>query len=173
MAERREKQAQQTEMSLEQPKRDSDVKAAENEGPVGEYMTWVTHPMKRKPVRATLVTVFILVCGGLVYYMTGWAWFAVLGVLILFGSLAKFYFPTRYTLDEEGVTVKTTTQTLKKPWSMYRSSYRDKNGVLLSPFVEPSRLENFRGLYLIFDNNGDDVTSFIARRLETPDDDSA
>jgi hypothetical protein len=80
-------------------------------------------------------------------------------------SLAKFYFPTRYRLDDTGIMVKTMTQTLKKEWTLYRSCYPDKNGILLSPFAEPSRLENFRGLYLMFDNNRDDVTAFCRSHI--------
>lgn len=131
----------------------------------GESLNWVSHPMKRRPVVAGAVTVFIVVCGLFIQATTQMAWFSGLAMVILFASLAKFYFPTRYTLDDTGVTVKTTTQTIKKEWRLYRSCYRDKNGVLLSPFEEPSRLENFRGLYVIFDQNGDEVTAFIKRRL--------
>ena len=61
--------------------------------------------------------------------------------------------------------VKTTTQTLHKDWKVYRSYYVDKNGVLLSPFTEPTRLENFRGLYIMFNNNRDEVASFIKARI--------
>jgi len=139
-----------------------------------EQLSWISHPMKRRPVVAAIVTVFIVTCGILIQISTNTPWFAGLGMVILFASLAKFYFPTRYILTDQGVTVKTTTQSLTKPWKMYRSYYRDKNGVLLSPFAEPSRLENFRGLYLIFDKNGDEVVAvidkYVAKQLDnTPD----
>ena len=32
----------------------------------GEVLTWTTHPLKRKPIAAALVTLFILVVGFLV-----------------------------------------------------------------------------------------------------------
>ena len=131
----------------------------------GKSLAWVSHPMKRRPLVATLVSVFIIVCGLVVQATTETSWFSGLAMVVLFASLAKFYFPTAYTLDDTGVTVKTSTQTLKKEWRLYRSFYRDKNGILLSTFSEPSRLENFRGLYLIFDRNGDEVTEFIKRHV--------
>ena len=95
-----------------------------------------------------------------------------LRLLVLFASLAKYYFPTRFRLDADGITVKTMTQTLHKAWSMYRSYYPDRNGVLLSPFPSPSRLENFRGLYVMFAGNGDEVVQFIGEHIsKTPVDD--
>jgi hypothetical protein len=56
-------------------------------------------------------------------------------------------------------------QTLNKDWSQFRSCYPDKNGILLSPFAHPSRLENFRGLYLMFEGNRDAVTACVKGRL--------
>jgi hypothetical protein len=89
----------------------------------------------------------------------------VLAMLIMWGSLAKFYFPTSYQLCESHIIVKTLLQTLKKDWSLYRSCYPDKNGILLSPFAQPSRLENFRGLYLMFEGNNKAVTDCVTARL--------
>lgn len=45
--------------------------------------------------------------------------------------------------------------------SMFRSFYPDKRGVLLSPFTRPSRLENFRGVYVRYDGNKDEVDAFV------------
>ena len=87
--------------------------------------------------------------------------FTLLAMLIMLGSLAKFYFPTHYKMDDRTVTVKTTTQTLVKEWKLYRSCYPDKKGILLSPFATPTRLENFRGLYVMFERNNEVVTAFV------------
>lgn len=131
----------------------------------GEVLAWTTHPLRRKPVAAAAVTVFILVVGFLVFATTESRTFGTLALVVLFASLAKFYLPTRYRLSDKHLMVKTTTQTIHKNWSQYRSFYPDRNGVLLSPFVRPSRLENFRGVYLIFENNKDEVIRFVERHI--------
>jgi len=41
----------------------------------------------------------------------------------------------------------------------------DKNGIFLSPFRKPRRLENFRGIYLMVGENRDEVISFIKERI--------
>ena len=131
----------------------------------GEVLEWTCPPVKRRPLVSVLATSFVLLVSAMVHYATGSAGFALLALIILLASLAKFYFPTTYRLTDRRIVVKTTTQTLDKEWSVYRSYYRDKNGILLSPFAEPSRLENFRGLYIMFAGNGDAVTAFVKKRL--------
>lgn len=131
----------------------------------GATLAWATHPIRRKPITAVLVTVFILAVGFLVFISTESRAFGTLALVVLFASLAKFYMPTKYLLSDKRIMVKSTTQTVSKNWSNFRSFYPDKNGVLLSPFIQPSRLENFRGMYLIFENNRDEVINFIRSRI--------
>ena len=146
--------------------RDTGSGGAPSEPPdEGEMLEWTCHPVKRKPVVSALVTLFIILVGVAIYLTTYSRLFTVLGLVILLMSLAKFYFPTRFKLSDRGITIKTTTQTLFKDWKIYRSCYPDKKGILLSPFVEPSRLENFRGLYVMFESNADEVTSFVRQRI--------
>jgi hypothetical protein len=128
-------------------------------------LEWTCHPVKRKPLVSVLVTLFILAVVAVVFYTTASRAFGVLAAVVMLASLAKFYFPTTYRLTNERITIKTTTQTLHKDWSTYRSCYPDKNGILLSPFVRPSRLENFRGIYLMFNNNHDEITSFVKAHI--------
>lgn len=129
-------------------------------------LEWTCHPVKRKPLLSALVTVFIFMVVLVVYYSTESKAFGVLAAVVMIASLAKFYFPTTYRLTHEKIIIKTTTQTLRKDWSIYRSCYPDKHGILLSPFVRPSRLENFRGVYLMFSNNHDEVTSFVKTHID-------
>ena len=145
------------------PARDQQTDA-ECEGPT---LQWTTHPLRRKPLVAVFVTVFILVIGFLVLLTTDSKTFGTLALVVLFASLAKFYLPTRYKLTDRRLMVKTTTQTVYKDWSQFRSFYADKNGVLISPFIQPSRLENFRGIYLIFESNKDEVMRFVSEHVKS------
>ena len=130
-------------------------------------LQWKCHPAMRRPWVTLGVTLFLLLISLIVFYMTDSKTFTTLALVIMFASLAKFYFPTSYRLDSKRITIKTTTQTLHKEWSIFRSFYPDKNGVLLSPFVSPTRLENFRGLYIMFNNNRDEVVNYVRQRLAT------
>ncbi len=131
-------------------------------------LSWKSHPLKRSTVKASIAVGAVLlsvIIGS--WYMESIVFGALAGV-VMFGSLAKFFLPTTYSFDAKGVTVKSTTQTFTRPWKMFRSFYKDKNGVLLSPFIGPSRLENFRGLYITFDGNRESVMEIIKEYVIPP-----
>jgi len=131
----------------------------------GVLLEWRCHPVRRKPLVSIAVSIFVIIVAMAVFYSTYSRAFTVLALVVMLASLAKFYFPTIYKLTDKTVTVKTTTTTITKEWSQYRSLYPDKNGILLSPFAEPSRLENFRGLYLMFAGNRDEVIAFARAHI--------
>jgi hypothetical protein len=137
-------------------------KSADKE-PILEYLC---HPARRNMTITMLTTVFIIVCIIMVWLISYSLFMTGLAVLILFGSLSGFYFPTRYLFFDDHLIVKTTVQTLKKEWSQFRSYYPDKNGVLLSPFGRPTRLENFRGLYIKFAGNRDKVMEIVRSKID-------
>lgn len=128
-------------------------------------LEYVCHPARRDMRITVLTTVFIVVCIILVWLISFSLILTALAVLILFGSLGGFYFPTRYTFYDDHFIVKTSIQTLRKNWSQYRSYYPDKNGVLLSPFARPTRLENFRGQFIKFAGNRDRVMEIVRSKI--------
>ncbi len=147
-----------------------------NEAPFTRNQTplysYTCHPAKRNKYVTFLVTLFCLVLMVMVWMIAQSVLLTGLGVLILFGSLAPFYMPTHYSFFDDGFAAKTTAQTIAKQWSQYRSYYPDKNGVLLSPFTQPSRLENFRGYYIKFSANKEKVMEIITSKIDFKKDDT-
>ncbi len=140
--------------------------APETEPDEGEVLAWSCHKAKRNPLLTAAVSALILAFSIIVFYATDRSSvFAGLTLVILFLSLSRFYLPIRYRLSDRRIMIKTMTQTLYKDWSVYRTCYPDKNGILLSPFIQASRLENFRGVYLLFNDNAQAVTAFVKLRL--------
>jgi hypothetical protein len=139
--------------------------------PDRELLSWSTHPAKARPQVAAVVGIFLVVLTWLVYYSTASWFFVAVAALVLWGSLSQFFVPTKFTFTERKVKVRYIVNKIEKEWSQYRSFYIDKNGVLLSPFVRPSRLENFRGLYVRFANNRDEVIAIVKDKIIVPEDD--
>lgn len=131
-----------------------------------EKLTWVSHPVRRNLRNSTLVSVFLVIVWVVVYIITESVLFLVISIVLLLGSLAPFYFPTRYELTEDKLKIKYAFSSVERSWGFYRSYYPDKNGVLLSPFARPSRLESFRGVYVRFEGNKEAVLGFIEKRME-------
>jgi len=121
---------------------------------------WVSFPAIENPRKTVISTIFILGLSTVLYFLYG-LFYGFLSIIVLGFSLLPYYTPTRYKLDKNGIEIRKIFYTVKKNWSQYRSFYPDKNGVLLSPFPVPSRLENFRGIYMCFGGSRDRVLSFI------------
>jgi hypothetical protein len=144
--------------------------ATPKEAPLKVILSWKSHPLKRSAGKSSIAVGAVALSIGFGGWYMESALFGALAGLVMFGSLAKFFLPTTYSFDARGVTVKSTTQTFTRPWNMFRSFYTDKNGVLLSPFIGPSRLENFRGLYLTFSDNREDVLEIVKKNVVPPED---
>ncbi|MBU1319713.1 MAG: hypothetical protein KKG33_15080 [candidate division Zixibacteria bacterium] len=133
-------------------------------------IAWSIHPAKQRLWVTAAVIVFILIIAIGIYSWTVSALFTALATMILIGSLSGYFFPTSYKFYDDQVVVKYTITSIKKEWSQYRSYYKDKSGVLLSPFTQRSRLENFRGIYIRFgDCDRERVMEFIKCKVESDD----
>jgi len=144
-----------------------ETKPTETSKETDPIISWSIHPAKQRPWVTTFVILFILLIAIGIYSWTLSAVFTALASIILIGSLSGYFFPTTYKFFDDQLVVRYTVTTLKKEWSQYRSFYKDKNGVLLSPFTQQSRLENFRGIYVRFgDCDRERVMEFIKSKVE-------
>jgi len=130
-----------------------------------KVLKWSTHPVKKNALVSISVVLFLLVLWWVVYLTTDSVFLTVLSVVIMLGSLSSFFLPTYYELDQKKVKIKFFFTTREREWRMFRSFYVDKNGVLLSPFEKPSRLENFRGIYVRFNQNKKQVVDFVESKI--------
>lgn len=121
--------------------------------------------MLRSPVRATIGLFVIALMAWTLQSWLRTGYFTILAVLLMWGQVAGFYLPTRYTLTEKGVFVRGIVSRKEKDWSEFRSFHRDREGVLLSPFIGRSRLERFRGVSLQFHGNSGEVMAIVERMI--------
>jgi hypothetical protein len=135
--------------------------------PRREVLKWIDHPLKKSGKNLLIVVLFLMVAPTVVFFSTKSLLFLFLSIIFLLGSLSTFFLPTSYELSENCIKVKFFYNTRKMEWGKYRSFYVDKNGVLLSPFEKPSRLENFRGLYIRFNQNKEEVINFIKSKIKS------
>ena len=108
-----------------------------------------------------LITVLLLI-----YYLTASLAWVVCSAVILVVSLRQFFLPTTFRLSDETVVCRFLCFEKKRQWKQLKTYFIDKNGVLLSPFGRPSRLENFRGFYLIGASRKPEVIEFIKKKLD-------
>ena len=136
--------------------------------PEQEALEWTSFPAAENKLKAVLVGIFLAVLFTFIHLTFGTGWFLI-ALLLLGGSVAPYFAVTRYRMTEEEVTVFHFFFTVRKPWSAFRSYYVDRRGILLSPFTRPSRLENYRGLYVRFGDRREAVLEFVKARFERTD----
>ena len=128
---------------------------------------WKVHPLRENWTRSTLLLLFLLFLFSGIYWLFQSVIVALLSAIVVTSSLYRYFVPFRYELHEHQLVVTAPLYRLTKPWDSFRSFYIDKNGVLLSPFAKPSRLENFRGVYVRFGPNRSEVLDFIQSKIST------
>jgi hypothetical protein len=64
-------------------------------------------------------------------------------------ALGRWFLPTRYRLNDDGVEATFAGSTRRLAWSRFRSYRRESNGYYLSPLLNPTRFDRFRGLLLL------------------------
>ena len=127
--------------------------------------TWRVHPLRENWTRSALLLLFLLLLFLGIYWLFQSAAATLLSAIFVTSSLYRYFVPFRYELYEHELVVSAPFYHLTKSWSDFRSFYVDNNGVLLSPFIEPSRLENFRGVYVRFGTNRTEAVDFIKSKI--------
>ena len=130
-------------------------------------LQWKSHPARERPVATVFVTLFILIIFYLVYEISGEPFMVVIAALIFLFALTTFFFPTTYTVDERKVTIKYLFTVKERNLSAFRAVFPGSRGILLSPYLGPTRLENFRGFYLRYGkNNKEEVDKILAELID-------
>lgn len=127
-------------------------------------MTWTSFPFRIGGKR-NIVAIAVPIAVWVIVLVFWGVWWFVVAVILIAGSILPYFLPTTYVLTEKGISVRSLFTRQNRAWTHYRSFSVDRHGVFLSPFDKPSRLENFRGIYLRFHGNKDEVVTFVERKL--------
>ena len=128
-------------------------------------LSWCYHPAAKNKVKTALVVAVIVFFGAFVWWYSQSPIFTSLDALILNASLGVFFFPTRYTLTEEGLTVEFLGTKQMKKWGGFARAIPEPNGIFLSPFARKNFLENYRGIFVRYDRNKEEVDRFVLNVL--------
>lgn len=128
-------------------------------------LSWVVLPVCDNWRRSALLIAFLIMLIVVVYFASQSIYLTLLSVFFLVGALYKYFVPFRYQFDNQKVTIQSFRYRFEQDWTNFHSFYIDRNGILLSPFAQPSRLENFRGVYVRFGNNKGAVINFVKQQI--------
>ena len=110
--------------------------------------TWTSHPLREEPLAKSVLLVLIILSVALIVGMSFQSiTFAFLSLVLLTAAMSRYFFSTRYVLDAHGFTISHI-GTRKYLWTNFRRATIHPDGIFLSPFVKPHRLDTFRGQFL-------------------------
>jgi len=139
-------------------------------GPAPSQLQWTVHPARRRPALTVATGVLVVLVLVLVYVSFLQIGAVILSAALLLGSLAPYWAPTRFELTPEGVAVFGPLPVRQwRPWTDFRAFESATNGVLVTPFLRPSRLDNFRGIFLRTEDNRRAVVEFLDTVAELAD----
>lgn len=127
---------------------------------------WMVHSLTENWKKSACLILFLFVIWVLIYLFFQSFFYVILSVVVLLCSLSSFFLPVRYAFYSDRVTIHFFLGKRSKPWSVFKHYYVDKNGVLLSPFPKPSRLDTFRGMYIRFGGNRAEIIDYIDRKFQ-------
>jgi hypothetical protein len=129
-------------------------------------LRWTSHPLRENPwPRSALlgaIAAGVSLAAALSFEGVG---YGLLSLGVLGAALAPYFFPTHYQLDEQGVQIRHLGRSRQRPWGQFCRIDRCREGVFLSPFARPSRLDAFRGCLLRAPRDPEAVRHFAQRHV--------
>ena len=126
-------------------------------------LAWKVHLVREYPAKVLLIIPVMLISLLVCYIFTHSPIFMAVILALLASSLADFLFPVRYEITERGASSKTLVGRTFVEWDRVKKYYLDDHGIKLSTLPRPGRLEAYRGLYLRFGGNQDEVIQAVRR----------
>lgn len=122
-------------------------------------LAWRVHRLREDPRRLPLV--IAAYAGALLLWAKLFP--HPLSLFLPFGALtsamAEYLFPVTYRLTTRGAYSNCLLTRLSLPWNEVKRATHGDDGVFLSPFAHPSRLDNFRGIRLAFAAGSDETAT--------------
>ncbi len=125
-----------------------------------EILSWTVHLAANHPAKLAVTILLIVLAASSAWFVIG-AVGSIAVVLVLLGSVAEFVFPVRYRITSTKAVCTTVLKTTEVEWFQVRKCFLDENGIKLSTVGGRTRLEAFRGVYLRFNGNREQVIEAV------------
>ena len=130
-------------------------------------LCWKVHPLLSE-ARSKSLLLMAIVLGTVViaWFSIGHFFYGLIALVALVVSLSSYFFPSYYTLDEEGICREHLGHRRLRKWNEFRRVDARSNGLFLSPFSRPTRLDSFRGFFLPFHKNRDQTLYYVQHHVD-------
>ena len=130
-----------------------------------ETISWRVHPARQRIGAALAAGTVILALSSLAAVTMQSPWWGIFSVVFLFVALDRFFLPSEFSIDGDGVVAHCGLSRRACRWRDIRRFNHDGHGGHLSTRVRSSALDSFRGIHLVFGENREAVVARIERCL--------
>lgn len=130
-----------------------------------EEMCWTAHPARERSAAAVTASCVVLCAAVLVYLVFDGLWWGVGAASLLVATLNRFYFPSRFQIDDDGITARYLFRRQRLKWKDIRRMVCDGHGAYLSLRSRASRLDAYSGMHVLFGRQRDAVVEQLRAHL--------
>ncbi len=131
-----------------------------------QSVTWTAHPLRSEsPVKSASLVIIIFGTSVVVGLSFQSIYFAFFSVVVLTVAMSRYFLPTHYAIDGQGIAILHMGVCRHHLWSQFRRVTRHCDGLFLSPFDRPNRLDSFRGHFLRTDHHTDEVFHVVQHHI--------
>jgi hypothetical protein len=125
-------------------------------------LRWTAHPLRDEVWWKSAALIALIACfsAGACYSLEGLI-YGLIACAVLIAAVSRYLLPVHYCLTDREVVVTHAGMTRRTPWGRFQKFHVHPDGVFLSPFGRPSRLDSFRGCFLRFKDNRDEVLAVV------------
>jgi hypothetical protein len=128
-------------------------------------VAWKSFPLADDWPRSILAPAAVIGTCVLVLFSGFGLYLTILSFVFLFIALRQYFFPTYYELTDRGVRVRFLGFEKQRGWEYFRNYYPHGIGVYLTPLERPGALDGFRGQFVRFAGNRDEVLGYVKQRI--------
>jgi hypothetical protein len=126
-------------------------------------LEWEVHLARKYPWKTIISLIIIAYVGLLGYYIVSTIC-GIAAALIIGLYISDFLLPVKYKITSEKATSKSILFSHEVEWTKVVRCTKDRMGVKLSSVKKGSVLESFRGVYLRYNENNEDVDRIIDQK---------
>ncbi len=127
---------------------------------------WTVHLARQSPERLPVIGLALVGASTLGWLVMEHWLFALAAFWMVFSATADYLLPVRYEVDSEGIRQRGWSPRVMR-WERVKRLVWGEQGVLLSPFAHPSRLDAYRGVFVWFGSEREQVESLILRYCQS------
>ncbi len=127
--------------------------------------SWHAHPARERRAQAVMAVAIILIFSALILASFGSIAWGVVSLAVMVAGLNRFFFTSRFVIDDEGITASYPMRRLHLRWAELRRFMHDRHGGYLSTRARASRLDAYKGMHILFGDRRDAVIECIKRHM--------